>query len=88
MDFLLGVLLIGGIVAANVIASVRAIRYDGSTKEQEIIQLALVWVLPILGAVLVLIFTRQHTETSSGHREGAETIWDDLPVNHERGEDN
>lgn len=85
VDFLLGVILVSGIVAANVMASVRAIRDDGSTREQKLFQVALTWILPVLGAILVLMFTRQHPRTSSGQYRGtAEAIWDDLPVNHDQ----
>ncbi|MBS1160868.1 MAG: hypothetical protein H6R15_3287 [Proteobacteria bacterium] len=54
------------IVAANLLATLRIIRCDFDSTAQRAAQLAFVWCLPVIGAVIVFFLTRANLEPHAG----------------------
>jgi hypothetical protein len=54
------------LLAVNLIASARVLRCPISSAGQKAAQLAVVWLLPAIGAVVALIMTRKRTEPGTG----------------------
>jgi len=78
MEILLAVILAGGLLIANVVASFHAVRYSGSSRGQKIAQLVFLWLLPIIGAIFVFLFTREDLETGDGTYRKDQPGWDDM----------
>ena len=81
------VVLFAVLVALNAWVTWRAIRDDLSTRVQRLAQILLVWVVPFIGALLVLHLQRLHPERSSGRYRDALDAGDDLattPSNYGR----
>lgn len=57
---------VAALVALNSIATSRVLRCPFSSTGQKATQLALVWLLPVIGAVLAISMTRNDTEPGSG----------------------
>jgi hypothetical protein len=71
------------LVLLNIWATWRA--YDDlSTPLQKVALVALIWVLPVLGALLVLHMLRQHPERRSGHYPGEPDPGDDFGYSRKR----
>lgn len=47
-----------GLTLVNVAASVAVIRDSGLTPRQRMLQIALIWAIPVLGAVVTFVFRR------------------------------
>lgn len=58
--------IVAALVALNAVATSRVLRCPFSSTGQRAIQLALVWLLPVIGAVLAISMTRNDTEPGSG----------------------
>lgn len=54
------------IAALNSVASARVLRCPVTSTGQKVAQLALVWLLPVIGAVVAISMTRNETEPGSG----------------------
>jgi len=54
------------LLAANVIASRRVLACEISSKSQKLAQFGVIWLLPVAGAVVVLIMTRKQSEPAPG----------------------
>ena len=65
------VVLVAVLVVLNAWVTWRAIHDDLNTGVQRFAQIALVWIIPFLGALLVLHLQRQHPERSSGRYRDA-----------------
>jgi formate/nitrite transporter FocA (FNT family) len=81
-----GVALLVGFFALNVAATVAALLSKRSSRQQRLLQVLLVWALPILGAVLVLYFTtvseeapRPEPEDLANRSEGPASSVSHLP---------
>lgn len=69
-----------GVVVANVVASLRIARDDLGTIGQKIAQFLFVWLVPVLGALFVLLLTRRNPENGSGNYGGAKEQPDETPT--------
>jgi len=58
-------LAIAVVAIANTVASFSILRSDGLTARQRVIQLALVWLLPLVGAVICWAFASSQSSPSS-----------------------
>lgn len=67
MGLALASFLLVAIVLSNVWATRAVLKDDLSTPSQRLTQLALVWLVPLLGAALTLHFKRVDDEPSAGH---------------------
>lgn len=47
-----------GLALVNVAATVAVIRDSGLTRHQRVLQVALIWAIPVLGAVVTFLFRR------------------------------
>jgi len=56
-------------LALNVWATRLVVRDDLSERGQKVFQLLLVWLLPVIGAVIVLGVHRKHEKSPLGYRE-------------------
>jgi orotidine-5'-phosphate decarboxylase len=65
------------LLALNLYASVLVVRDDCSARGQKIAQLVLVWLLPGIGALLVLVVHRE-VEKPSGRYRDAPEVGDDF----------
>lgn len=62
-------------VGLNLFASLAVLRAPSSTPSQRRLQLALVWLLPVIGAVLCLVFaSAQRGGRGAGSDDGANTM--------------
>jgi hypothetical protein len=59
-------LLLVGIAACNLVASVRSLRDQFSVRHERVAHLLLIWCLPVAGALLVFFMLRDGPETTSG----------------------
>lgn len=78
-------IVLGAIVAANLLATLRILRSDFDSPAQRLAQLAFVWCLPVLGAAIVLNLTRPNPEPHAGRypkKRGASDETDDVAVAH------
>ncbi len=66
-----------GLVLLNIWATWRVAYDDLSTSLQKVALAALIWCLPVLGALLVLHMLRQHPERRSGRYPGEPDPGDD-----------
>lgn len=69
MDIVFVALLAGGLMVANLIASLAVVRDEYSEKHQRRFQLLAIWLLPALGAILVLAIHRKSEEPSRQYRQ-------------------
>ncbi len=68
MEIALAVLIVGLIVLLSVWASMKVIADEFSERRQKGAQLALVWLVPVIGALLVLAVHRKAEEASGRYR--------------------
>jgi len=60
----IGAIVVFALLLANIAATIRVLRFEGSTRGQKFAQTLVVWLLPILGAGLVFALT--HDEPLRG----------------------
>ncbi|MBK8337502.1 MAG: hypothetical protein IPL03_13410 [Sterolibacteriaceae bacterium] len=58
--------IVAALVALNSVATSRVLRCPFSSTGQKAAQLALVWLLPVIGAALAISMTRHHSQPGSG----------------------
>ena len=76
------------VVLLNVIASIFVFRIDGQTGTQRLLQLAVVWLLPVIGAVLCLAFaTSSLPAAARSQATDAGMMVGDIPSHHAGGSD-
>lgn len=59
------------LVATNAMATVIALRSETSTTTQRIFQSCVIWLLPVMGAFIVILFHRLDRRTQGPDRERA-----------------
>ena len=64
----------------NIKATKAALRDDLSDRNQRLMQLALVWLLPVIGAVIALAINRRAEKASRKYRDAPEPKPDHSPV--------
>lgn len=64
----------------NIKATKAVLRDDLSDRNQRLMQLALVWLLPVIGAVIVLAVNRPAEKASRKYRDAPEPKPDNSPV--------
>ena len=64
----------------NIKATKAVLRDDLSDRNQRLMQLALVWLLPVIGAVIVLAVNRPAEKASCKYRDAPEPKPDHSPV--------
>ena len=64
----------------NIKATTAVLRDDLSDRNQRLMQLALVWLLPVIGAVIVLAVNRPAEKASRKYRDAPEPKPDNAPV--------
>ena len=80
-------LTIGIIVSLNVVASAVSVRSGLFERHQLLMQLALVWLLPLFGAALVLIFTLLQSNRRSMQMDRDHSDWENMNAGHSYGQD-
>lgn len=78
MNAILLLLVLAVIVSLNVAASIAVRRDEYSEQRQKILQIALVWLVPILGALLVLGVHRKAEKPSGAYRPDDDRLGDDF----------
>jgi hypothetical protein len=68
---------VAAIFVANVLASIRIVRDKLGTSTQKVAQFLLVWLLPIAGAIFVLMLTRTSLVPGSGRYDAKREEPDD-----------
>ena len=57
------------VILANVFVCYRVAVSDSFERQQKIIQCVLIWILPVLGAVVAYVFTREPKMTARGYAQ-------------------
>ena len=78
METSLVVILIGGLLVVNALASFRIARFNGSSRRQKVAQLVLLWLLPFIGAITAFLFTRESLEAGDRTYGKRKSGWDDM----------
>jgi hypothetical protein len=63
MDEALALGILGGVISLDIVATERVVRSDFFTSWQKTLQLAIVWVIPFIGAVVALALTAAYSRT-------------------------
>lgn len=77
----------GAALAANLVATARVLRCRISSTTQKIGQLCVVWLLPILGAVVAILMTRERLEPGTGRYSERMEELDEVAVSKPNYED-
>jgi hypothetical protein len=78
VNLILALLIVAAIVSLNIAATVAVMRDDYSERPQKLMQLALTWLIPMSGAILVLAVHRKAEPPSGIYRRADEQVGDDF----------
>jgi hypothetical protein len=79
---ILVLLLIASIVFLDVVATLAVRRDEFSEPLQKVFQISLIWIIPILGALLVLGVHRKEEKPSKSYRTDHDRVGDEFGTQH------
>ncbi len=78
---------IGLLVVLNVVASAVSVRSGLFERQQLLMQLLLVWLLPLFGAALVLVFTLSQGNRRTMQTDRNHSDWENINAGQSHGPD-
>ena len=75
-SWLVAAVSIAGLVALDIVATVAVVRNDGLSKGQKAMQVVLAWAVPVLGAIVCLMFAREPDRSNADPEDEVEAVLD------------